>query len=708
VLAILAETEGEALSGRDLLRRLGLGRDRRADLAALLADLKAEGVIRPAKGGRFRLASERRLIVGRLSMHRDGYGFVEPEDRQGPDVYVRHRNLGGALHRDRVQVQVTAAKGGGRAEGRITRVLERSRHRLTGVLRARGDRVAVVPYGSEPYEEIAISGPLPAGGGDGVVVGVEVTTMRGEEGTPAGRIVEVLGPADEPGMDLRIIIRKYGLRDAFPDEVREAARAMPSEVSARDLEGREDFRSLPTVTIDGETARDFDDAISIRRTRGDGYTLWVHIADVSHYVREDSPIDREARERGTSVYFPERAIHMLPEELSTGICSLKPNVDRLCQTCRIELDRDGAILSFALSRGVIRSDRRMTYTEVARCLAGDEEMRRSCAAHAEDFAIMEELCAKLRRRRMARGSLDFDLPEPVIVLDDRGEMTGIRPLERNIAHQIIEEFMLVANECVATDLVDREWPALFRLHDKPDPVKLAELDSILRTFGLALPGSHEEITSGDIQALLRSVEGKPEAGALQRIVLRSMMRAHYSETFGLHFGLATRRYLHFTSPIRRYPDLVVHRTLTDRARWQRSSPEERSTRRKILHAWAEQSSERERNAEAAEWELIDWKKVGYMLQHIGEEYAALISGVVSFGFFVELEDLYVDGLVHISTLTDDFYRFMERKHLLVGERTGKRFKIGDEVRVLVERVNAITKRIDFRLVAVGGEARRGS
>ncbi len=343
---------------------------------------------------------------------------------------------------------------------------------------------------------------------------------------------------------------------------------------------------------------------------------------------------------------------------------------------------------------------------MARCLEGDAGERRRQGDLVAQFDLMQELCLILRGRRQQRGSIDFDLPEPVILLDDRGEMTGITPLERNIAHQLIEEFMLVANETVATTLVDRGWPCLYRIHEKPDPSKLAELDAILRTFGYSLPQPFEEITPKDIQRFLSTVEGRPEENALQRIVLRSMMRAQYSEVFGLHFGLATRRYLHFTSPIRRYPDLVVHRTLTDGSRWSRAGEEARAERRKALRAVAEQASERERNADAAEWELIDWKKVGFMMDRVGEEHTAIVSGVVSFGLFVELEDLYIDGLVHISTLEDDYYRFVASKHLLVGERTGRRFKIGDEVRVVVDRVNALSKKIDFRLAGPAGDRPR--
>jgi ribonuclease R len=699
LLSYLADPESRPSSGRELMRQLRVGSSQRESFRRLLRELVDEGALRRLKGNRYRLAQEKRLATGRLSTHRDGYGFVETEGVEGPDIFVRRRNMGGALHKDRVQVQVIFEKGGGRAEGRITRVLERARHRLTGILRQAESGLVVTPYGAAPYEEVRIPSGAAGAGEDGMVVGIELFRYPSGNDVPEGKVVEVMGSPDEPGMDLKIIIRKYGLRDAFPPEVEEAAGAVPDSVREEDRAGREDFRDLVTVTIDGETARDFDDAISIRR-RGNGtFTLWVHIADVSHYVQEGSPIDLEARERGTSVYFPERALHMLPERLSTGICSLKPGVDRLCQTCVMEIDEAGEITGARIAKGVIRSDRRMTYTEVARCLEGDAAECRRQGDLVEPFRLMEELCGRLRGKREQRGSIDFDLPEPVILLDDRGEMTGITPLERNIAHQLIEEFMLAANEAVAVELVEREWPAMFRIHDKPDPGKLAELDAVVKTFGFALPQPFDEISPKDIQLFLKSVTGRPEEDALQRIVLRSMMRAAYSEVFGLHFGLATRRYLHFTSPIRRYPDLIVHRTLSESSTWGRAGRQEKATRRKVLHDLALHASERERNADAAEWELIDWKKVGFMLDRVGEEHEAIVSGVVSFGLFVELEDLYIDGLVHISTLEDDYYRFIETKHLLVGERTGRRFKIGDEVRVVVDKVNALTKKIDFRLVS---------
>jgi ribonuclease R len=697
LLAHMSGEDYEPTSGRELVRQLRVGKEGREAFRLLLRDLVSDGNLRRLKGSRYALAREKRLMEGKLHGHRDGYGFVIPPDGSGPDVYVRKRFMNGALHRDRVQVQVTQEKGGGRSEGKITKILERARHRVTGILgRSQGEWI-VKPYGSEPYQEVRLPDGATGDAREGMVVGVELFRYPSGEDIPDGKVTEVMGSPDDPGMDLQIIIRKYGLRDEFPEEVLAAAAAVPEEVSAADRQGREDFRELTTVTIDGETARDFDDAISISKQSDGSFTLWVHIADVSHYVTEGSLLDEEARERGTSVYFPDRAIHMLPSALATGICSLKPDVERLCQTCIMEIDAGGKLKSSRVVKGVIRSDRRMTYTEVAACLEGDAAMRTTLGALVGQFELMQELCLLLRRRREERGSIDFDLPEPVILLDDRGEMTGITPLKRNIAHQLIEEFMLMANETVAAMLVDREWPALYRIHEKPDPTKLETLDSVVRPFGYTLPQPFENITSKDIQLFLKSVEGRPEENALQRIVLRTMMRARYSEVFGLHFGLATRRYLHFTSPIRRYPDLIVHRTLTDGARWAAADGDQRKARRKELHEVAEHACDRERNADSAQWELIDWKKVAFMVDRVGEEHGAIVSSIVSFGLFVELEDLYIDGLVHISTMDDDFYRFVEARHMLVGERTGRRFKIGDEVRVRVARVNAITKKIDFHL-----------
>ncbi len=697
LLTHLGGEDYQPASGRELNRQLRVGSGHRESFRLLLRQLVEEGAIQRLKGSRYRLAREKHLVEGHLHSHRDGYGFVVPVDSSGPDIYVRRRYMHGALHRDRVQIHVTQEKRGGRAEGRITKVLERARHRITGVLERRGRDLVVRPYGNSPYEEVSLPEGAQGDAREGMVVGVELFRYPSGEDIPDGKVVEVMGHTDEPGMDLKIIIRKYGLRDEFPSEVTAAAERVPTRVDPGDIEGREDFRALTTVTIDGETARDFDDAISIRRHENGGFTLWVHIADVSHYVREDTLLDLEARERGTSVYFPDRAIHMLPAALATGICSLNPGVDRLSQTCIMEIDKGGRVAPATVVKGVIRSDRRLTYTEVAHCLAGDEAVGASLGNLVAQMELMEELCGLLRRRREQRGSIDFDLPEPVILLDDRGEMTGIKPLSRNIAHKIIEEFMLAANEAVATLMVQRQWPTLYRIHDKPDPLKLEALDAVVRPFGFTLPKPFEDITSMDIRRFLASVEGRPEENALQRIVLRSMMRARYSESPGLHFGLATRRYLHFTSPIRRYPDLIVHRTLTDGDLWTAAHKDAREARTKMLHSLAEQTGVRERNADSAQWELIDWKKVGFMMDRVGEEYTAIVSSVVSFGLFVELEDLFIDGLVHISTLEDDFYRFLENRHMLVGERTGRRFKIGDEIRVVVARVNALSKKIDFRL-----------
>jgi ribonuclease R len=534
---------------------------------------------------------------------------------------------------------------------------------------------------------------------NGLVVGVEITQGPGAGRWPLGRIVEVLGSPDEPGMDLKTIVRKYDLREEFPPDVLSAASAIPDRVPAREIARREDFRDLPIVTIDGETAKDFDDAVLVRRNDDGTFELQVHIADVAHYVTASGPLDREAYQRGTSVYFPGTAIPMLPEALSNGICSLNPGVERLVQSCLMTIDAHGRVVSNRFAQGVIRSAARMTYTKVAKILVDDDrQLVEEYRDLVPTFRLMEELCGILNAKRRRRGSIDFDLPEPEIILAVTGEMTGIVALERNIAHRLIEEFMLIANETVARHLWRARIPSLYRIHERPDPKKLEEFDTVAQAFGYRLPKPFSSIEPAAFQAIIDMAQGQPEEPFLARLMLRSMKQARYSERREIHFGLASRSYTHFTSPIRRYPDLVVHRLLKTQLSGEPLSGAEKKALSEFLPEAAVRSSQMERNADAAENELIDWKKMAFMAERLGEEFDGFIVSVHAFGFFVELREYFVDGLVAVESLHDDRYRFVERKQLLQGEGRGRVFRLGDKVRVRVDRVNHFMLQLDFSLV----------
>ena len=610
---------------------------------------------------------------------------------------------------------------------------------------------------------------------EGVVVDVEITDWPTPMQQPKGRVTEILGYEDDFGVDVEIIIRKHHLPHRFPSEVLEQAQTFEPIISANDLKGRRDYRELPIVTIDGETARDFDDAVRVSHLANGNYELQVHIADVAHYVTQDSPIDREARLRGNSVYFPDRAIPMLPIELSTDMCSLRPKVDRMVLSCVMEIDHQGDILGYQVNEGVIRSAERMTYTAVNAVLEGDAETRERYASLVEEFELMKELALILNRRRQKRGSIDFDLPEPVIEFDEQGLMQGITRSERNIAHRLIEEFMLAANESVASYLENKNVASLYRIHEKPDPKRVFEFENLATAFGFSLGvgalkvkrfeprGERRDrrgtgqrprpieipedvhITPRMYQKLTQKIAGSPMERILSYLMLRSLKQARYSEENVGHFALSVGTYTHFTSPIRRYPDLNVHRILKEVLRdsaettddgvpvgvgtisekkgmWERSAQAEQEDGRKSpwagkhksrradsndlhgpippveLRAIADECSDSERRAADAERELMEWKKMKFMQDRIGEEFTGLIISVTKFGFFVELTDLFIEGLVPLATLSDDRYVFHENTRQIIGQRTHKTYSIGDTAHVLVDRIDPVLHKINFAIV----------
>ena len=687
---------------RELLQRLRIAREQRPTMKRLLKQLVASGHLIETRGSRYGLPDRMNLVVGRVQTNPRGFGFVVPDrplDGVSGDIFIAGSNLNQAVHGDRVVARVEHARGD-RVEGRIVRILERGSSTIVGRYDVDESGMGfLVPFDRRVIMDVLIPDGQRGEATPGDMVVVEITRWPTPTRTPLGRVLDVLGDIDEPGVDTEIIIRKYGITDRHSDEAIEEAKRLGSAVTDKDLRGRTDFRRVTTVTIDGETARDFDDAITIDRLPNGNYWLCVHIPDVAHYVVEGSALDEEAYERGTSVYFPERAVHMFPSELATGLCSLNPNVDRLVQSCLMEIDRRGDVVRYEFHDGVIHSDARMTYTDVNAILTEhDRETTSKYKALVPMFETMQELFDILHARRRRRGSIDFDLKEPYIVLDDEGMVEDIIAAERNVAHRIIEEFMLIANETVAAYLDEQEVPALYRIHEEPDPMKVEEFEEFVSTLGYSLAAPAGSVQPRHFQKLIERIDGKPEEKPIAFLMLRTMQKARYEPTNEGHFGLAAESYTHFTSPIRRYPDLVVHRSLRE-AR-QGMSEERREQLTEDLPDVARHTSERERRANDAERELVQWKKVRFMADKVGDEFDGYITGVAAFGLYVELIEHFVEGMVHVSTMADDYYRFVERAHILRGENTGRVYRLGDRVRVQVVKVDSERRQVDLGLVEI--------
>jgi ribonuclease R len=703
VLALIRDRMDHPATPRELLQRLKLPRDQRATFKRLLSDLVADGALVETRGNRFGLPDRMNLVVGRMVTHPRGFGFVVPdkplEEVKG-DLYIAGSNLNQAMHGDRVVARIERVSDS-RAEGRIVRILERGSGTVVGRFDIDASGLGfVVPFDRRLIMDVHIPSDATLEADPGDMVVVEITRWPTAARGPLGRVVEVLGDVDEPGVDTEIIIRKFGIPDAHGEDAIAEAKRLGAEIRDKDLRGRTDFRPLVTVTIDGEHARDFDDAITLEKLANGNYWLGVHIADVAHYVVEGSALDEEAYERATSVYFPDRAVHMFPSELSTGLCSLNPNVDRLVQTCLMEVDRKGAVLRYEMHDGVIHSNARMTYTDVNAILTDrDPEVIARYRELVPLFAMMHDLFGILNKRRHRRGSIDFDLKEPEIVLDDEGMVEAIIAAERNVAHRIIEEFMLLANETVAEHLDTHDVPSLYRIHEDPDPMKVAEFEEFIATLGYTLNAPPDGVKPRDFQRLVEKMRGTPEEKPIAFLMLRTMQKARYDPQNLGHFGLAAKSYTHFTSPIRRYPDLVVHRTLRE-SRLGLMDEDRRDELTEDLPEIARHTSERERRADEAERELVQWKKVRFMADKVGDEFEGYITGVAAFGLFIELVEHFVEGLVHVSTMADDYYRFVERAHILSGENTGKVYRLGDKVAVQVIKVDMERRQVDLGLVEI--------
>ena len=698
ILRWMAEEERPLLL-REILRRLGLQKGQRQEARGILRDLAEEGKVVRIRGNRYGLPSKMNLIVGKIKAHPNGYGFVIPETEGEEDIFISPRNLKEAMHGDRVVARVESIREKGR-EGSIIRILERKTRKVVGKFTRVRNYSYVAPEDEHILQEVFIPEGETKRAKPNQMVVAEITQYPTGRARPEGRITHILGYPDDPEIEPQIIIHKYDLPHRFSSAALKEAQHLPSRPPSDEYRGRVDLRQIPTFTIDGENARDFDDAISIERDKDGGVKLYVSISDVSHYVIEETALDDEAYSRGTSVYFPDRAIPMFPPELSNEICCLHPRVDRLTLTVELRYDRNGERKGVRFYPSVIRSDERLTYTLVRKILVDKEEELKQKFRHLlPSLESMAGLCQELRRRRTERGALDFDLPEPEVILNLQGETEDIVRAERNLAHQIIEEFMIAANEAVAHFMEERGFPFIYRIHEPPKKEAVDEFRRFVSNLGYKSMRVDRRMkketgySPKEFQRILSEVKGMSEERVINEILLRSMRWAKYSAKNMGHFGLASVAYTHFTSPIRRYPDLIVHRLLK-----QVLSDEKIKISEEDLAKKADHLSERERVAMEAEREILNRYRVRLMRNKIGEQYEGIICGVTAFGFFVELKDIFVEGLVRVTSLHDDYYQYHEKNYCLLGERTHKTFKIGEEVRVRVDRVDVERQHIDFGLI----------
>ncbi len=680
---------------KELAVLLDVPREERPALEEVLHELLAEGKIEVSKRGKYSKMEEK-YITGTFIGNVRGFGFVDVEGEE-EDIFISESQINGAMHGDLVQVALLDSKtsGGRRREGAVIKVLQRATTRAVGTFQKNKNFGFVIPDNLKLGQDIFIPLEYSKGAVDGHKVVVEITDYGNERKKPEGKVIEIIGHINDPGTDIMSIVKGYDLPTEFPPKVLKQAENVGKPVSGADMAGRKDVRGWQMVTIDGEDAKDLDDAVSLTK-EGDNYRLGVHIADVANYVQEHSALDVEALERGTSVYLVDRVIPMLPHILSNGICSLNAGEDRLALSCIMLISQDGTVIEHEIAETVVCVDCRMSYTSVRKILKDrDEKEREKYQELVPMFELMEELAAVLREKRRKRGSIDFDFPETKIVLDSHGRPLEIKPYERNVATRIIEDFMLIANETVAQDFFWQEIPFVYRTHDTPDPEKIRKLGTFINNFGYSIKIGQEEIHPKELQKLLEKVEDTPEEPLISRLTLRSMKQAKYTVQCTGHFGLAARYYCHFTSPIRRYPDLQIHRIIKETLRG-RMNGKRMEHYEKILPEAAAQSSARERRAEEAERETDKLKKVEYMAEHIGERYEGVISSVTSWGMYVELPNT-VEGMIHVNNLTGDYYHFNEESYELVGERTGKSYKLGQKIQNVVADADKFMKTIDFVL-----------
>ena len=702
LLSLMNEKEYVPMKIKELAILLDIPREKREELKAVLDSLLAEGKISVSKKGKYARA-EVFAQTGIFTAHYKGFGFVTIEGRD-QDVFIAPDNTGDAMDKDTVQVVVEEARDGRRAEGVVVRILEHANETVIGIYEKNKSFGFVIPDNPRITMDVFIPQGSDMGAVSGHKVVARLTSYGGKRKNPEGQIVEILGHINDPGVDIESVVRAYGLPETYPEEVMEEAANVPEELTQKMIEeeiakGRRDLRHLPMVTIDGEDAKDLDDAVSISSELKNGkeiFHLGVHIADVTHYVKEGGALDREALKRGTSVYLVDRVIPMLPHRLSNGICSLNAGCDRLALSCLMDIDENGVILGHEICETIVCIDRRLTYTHVAKVLEAPEAF--ADKEECDMLCMMGRASKALRGRRMLRGAVDFDFPECKIILDDKGRPKDIRPYERNAANMLIEDFMLAANETVAEDYYWQQVPFLYRTHEKPDEEKIKKFGILINNFGYSIHLQNGELHPKEMQKLLQKVAGSPEEALLSRLALRSMKQAKYTPDCLGHFGLAASYYTHYTSPIRRYPDLQIHRIIKENIHG-RLDEKRISHYEKILSEVAVWTSSRERLAEEAERETEKLKKVQYMERHIGEEFDGIISGINNYGFYVELPNS-VEGMVRVSELDGDYYVFNEERYELIGECTGKEFKLGQPIRIYVVSVDRYLKTIDFLPVRI--------
>jgi len=702
VLGLLKKEARHPLLMKEIVRELGVPKEERQTLKRIVKDLRADGEIVKIRGNRYGVPDKMSLVVGTISVHPDGYGFVSSEKEGEEDVYVGYKDMKGAMHRDKVVVRVETRRGGARSMGTVIRILERGFGQVVGKYDEIRRNGVLIPNNPRINYDFHIPKKDSGGAKPGDIVLADIVSYPELHAGPEGRVVRVLGTPMTPGIETDIVIAERGLATKFSRAAVAEAKNTPAKVTPSMVKDRHDLRGLPIVTIDGEDARDFDDAVYVERdAKSGGYRLWVSIADVANYVTPGSGLDGDAYERATSVYFPDRVLPMLPEELSNGICSLNPGVDRLTLTAEMLIGKDGVTKQVDVYESVIKSAARMTYTRVAAILDGDEELSKEYGSLSGSFFLMRELMTVLHRMRDRRGSLDLDIPEAVVKLNDDGTTRDIVKAPRNDAHRLIEEFMLAANEAVASHLERHGVPFLYRIHEEPDEDRLAELAMHVKGFGLKWPTS-ANIRPIHVAKVIKDVKGRPEERFINTLILRSMKLARYSPDNAGHFGLASNCYCHFTSPIRRYPDLTVHRALKELIRSGEIKADRKSRMGGPLPALGLHTSAMEREAEEAEREVVELKKLQFMVDKVGLDFEGYVSGVTAFGFFVELEEHFVEGLVRMTSLYDDYYEYEEDGHRLYGRHTGRTFRVGDTVRVVLERVDLERRQMDFSLEDTGG------
>ncbi len=688
ILDFLKSKTSRPVSLKEIAKSLGINKREMRSLRRILRSLINSGDIIKTRSGFYGPVEQMNLIAGYFEAHRDGYGFVVPDKTEHRDIFIPPRRTMGSMSGDRVVARVENPV---KMEGSIIKILERGQKKVIGELYQEKNIFYVKPKRKKMPFYIFIGSRDRAGAKNGDIVVVEITSFPTSARPPDGKVLKVLPDVAEPRLEVDMIIEEFSLPHRFPAPVLSEVKALTENKQFRK---RVDCRDLLTVTIDGETAKDFDDAISITKTEY-GFVLYVHISDVSHYVPWDSALDLEARRRGTSVYFPGSVIPMLPEKLSNNLCSLVPGKGRFTVTVEIHFDKKGKILEKDFYPSIINSNERMTYTDVKKILIDHDKTQREKYEYLlESFEIMEELCELLRKQRIKRGSLDFDLPEPEVLLDIQGNPEAIIKAERNLAHMIIEEFMIAANEAVAFHLEKLDVTSIYRVHEKPDKDKLDELKPIFRSFGLNINKSGTKV----FQSILKKIKGTPEESLLNILLLRSLKQAKYfTENIG-HFGLASKCYTHFTSPIRRYPDLVVHRILKDSLGRKKLSDKKRRHLENILPEIAGHSSMTERIADEVEREVINAMKVWFMKDKVGDEFAGIVTSITSKGLKIQLKDFFVEGFLHVSSMSDDYYRFDEKSYRLIGRRTKRAFIIGKELQVRIDRIDIEEREILLGLV----------